>query len=71
MKAYVVLKTYITDIADIFPNVLRIADTMEEALDAIYQNVENYTMEEIEQEFDDNNCFESGKARYTIFKYVD
>ena len=47
------------------------ADTMEEALDAIYQNVENYTMEEIEQEFDDNNCFESGKARYTIFKYVD
>ena len=71
MKKFVVIKTYLTDIADIFPGVIAIVDTMQEALDAIYQAVQEYPIEEIEKELDENNCFEVGKARYTIDKFID
>ena len=71
MRVYVVLKTFRADsFQDIFPNVIAIDDTIEEAIGVIADECDT-TVEEVENELEENNCYDIAQARYTIFKYVN
>lgn len=71
MRVYVVLKTFRADsFQDIFPNVIAIDNTIEEAIEVIADECDT-TIEEVENELEENNCYDIAKARYTIFKYVN
>ena len=70
MKVFVVLETYKTDFEDIFPNVVRICDTVQDALEVIADKCDT-AVEEVEKELEENNCYSMSRVHYTIYKYVD
>lgn len=69
MKLYVVLKTFKSDFADLFPNVVAIKDSISEAYEIIADECDT-TIEKVENEFVENRCYGMANVRYTIYKYI-